>query len=188
MTEIEIMNASEIMNTREEVSYQKLKDWFRSIEQEIANGSEQNHANGWIVFTEDSFEKPYSLEERTYLVSSNNKAFMPNMGGYSIYGNSLDGSDTMVRLEQYMCDEKGGPDGWKIEACYIDAIPFPTPWRKRFAEWKDSRTGSEKSRSKCGSCSETSEHKTPFCPFCGVTMTNAAVFPARETKKRRKHG
>lgn len=42
-----------------------------------------------------------------------------HMGGYSIYGSALDGSDPCVRLECYMQDEKGGTDGWKIERCYM---------------------------------------------------------------------
>ena len=70
-------------------------------------------------FTEDSFDKPYTEEERTYVVSSNNKAFIEGMGGYSIYASSLDGTDKCVRLEAYMADEHGGKDGWKIEKCYV---------------------------------------------------------------------
>ena len=58
-------------------------------------------------------------KERTYVVSSNNKAFIEGMGGYSIYASSLDGSDKCVRLEAYMADEHGGKDGWKIEKCYV---------------------------------------------------------------------
>lgn len=78
------------------------------------------HLTGCIVFTEDGFNKPYSLEARTYRVSSNNKAYQPNMGGYSIYGSALDGSDPMIRLERYMAAEKGGKNGWKVEYCYIE--------------------------------------------------------------------
>ena len=52
-------------------------------------------------------------------MSSNNKAFQEGMGGYSIYGSSLDGTDPCVRLERYMAVEKGGKDGWKIERCYM---------------------------------------------------------------------
>ena len=47
------------------------------------------------------------------------KAFQPNMGGYSIYGSSLDGTDVCVRLERYMVSERGEKDGWKIERCYF---------------------------------------------------------------------
>lgn len=76
------------------------------------------HMLGYIVFTEDSFDKPYSERSRTYAVSSNNKAFQSGMGGYSIYGSCLDGTDPCVRLEGYMASEKGGKNGWKIERCY----------------------------------------------------------------------
>lgn len=97
-----------------ELTYAELTNRFREAEQ---IGKE--HLTGYIVFSSDSFEEPFSEEARTYVVSRNNKAFQPNMGGYSIYGSSLDGSDLMVRLERYMANEKGGKDGWKIERCYI---------------------------------------------------------------------
>ena len=97
-----------------EMSYGELTSRFREAER---NGGE--HLTGYIVFTEDSFTKPYPEAARTYAVSSNNKAFQPNMGGYSIYASALDGSDPMIRLEGYMQSEKGGKDGWKIERCYM---------------------------------------------------------------------
>lgn len=96
-----------------EMSYPQLKAHFRQVEKE------RNHTTGYIVFTADSFDKPYTEEQRTYVVSSNNKAFIEGMGGYSIYASSLDGSDKCVRLEAYMADEHGGKDGWKIEKCYV---------------------------------------------------------------------
>ena len=96
-----------------EMSYPQLKAHFRQAEKE------RNHTTGYIVFTDDSFDKPYTEEQRTYVVSSNNKAFIEGMGGYSIYASSLDGSDKCVRLEAYMADEHGGKDGWKIEKCYV---------------------------------------------------------------------
>lgn len=74
------------------------------------------HIVGYIVFTDDSFDQPYSLESRTYAVSSNNKAFIPGMGGYSIYGSSIDGSDPCVRLETYM----RGEHAWKTDHCYMN--------------------------------------------------------------------
>lgn len=101
-------------DTITDMSYGQLKQAFGDAER---NGSGK-HISGYIVFTADSFDKPYSEEARTYVVSSNNKAFQPNMGGYSIYASSLDGSDPMVRLEGYMAAEHGGADGWKVERCY----------------------------------------------------------------------
>lgn len=97
-----------------EMSYAELTAAFREMERR-GNGE---HMMGYIVFTEDSFDRPYPEEARTYFVSSDCKAFQPNMGGYSIYGSSLDGSDLCVRLDGYMAAEKGGKDGWKIERCY----------------------------------------------------------------------
>lgn len=95
-----------------EMTYGELCAQFRAAEE---NGQ---HMLGYIVFTEDSFDKPYSEMSRTYAVSSNNKAFQSGMGGYSIYGSCLDGTDPCVRLEGYMEAEKGGEKGWKIERCY----------------------------------------------------------------------
>lgn len=97
-----------------EMTYQELKSRFREAEAQY-----REHLTGYIVFSQDSFTKPYSVESRTYVVSSNNKAFRPNMFGYSIYATSLDGTDRNVRLEQYMAEEYGGKDGWKIERCYM---------------------------------------------------------------------
>ncbi len=100
----------------EKLTYAELKAAFRHHE----SLGVTKHLTGCIVFTEDSFNEPYSLEARTYRVSSDNKAFMPKMGGYSIYGSAIDGSDPLVRLEQYMAAEHGGKNGWKVEYCYLE--------------------------------------------------------------------
>lgn len=100
--------------TEETMTYGELTSRFRENER---NGGKP--MTGYIVFTSDSFEKEYSEAERTYEVSSRNKAFMPNMGGYSIYGSSLDGGDKNVRLEQYMADEYANAGKWKVERCYV---------------------------------------------------------------------
>ena len=97
-----------------EMTYAGLTRRFREAER---NG--EAHLEGCIVFTQDSFTEQYSEVERTYMVSSDNKAFIPNMGGYSIYASSLDGSDPMVRLDRYMQAEHGGENGWKVERCYM---------------------------------------------------------------------
>ena len=95
------------------MTYSTMRSYFRAAERA------RQHLSGFIVFSPASFEKEYSVESRTYSVSSDNKAFQPNMGGYSIYAASLDGSDPCVRLEQYMASERGGKDGWQIERCYM---------------------------------------------------------------------
>ena len=98
-----------------DMTYWKLREYFRTAERQ------GQHLTGYIVFSPASFERKYPLESRTYAVSSDNKAFQPNMGGYSIYASSLDGSDPLVRLERYMAAERGGKDGWQIERCYMMA-------------------------------------------------------------------
>ena len=99
-------------DTVEEMDYGELVSRFRAAERE------GHHLTGYVVFTEDSFTKPYSELSRTYEISSNNKAFQSNMGGYSIFASCLDGTDPCIRLEAYMAAEKGGRNGWKIERCY----------------------------------------------------------------------
>ena len=96
-----------------DMSYRQMTSFFHAAER---NGQ---HLTGYITFSQDSFTKPYSAESRTYVVSSNNKAYQPNMSGYSIYASSLDGLDTNIRLERYMAAEKGGPTGWQIERYYM---------------------------------------------------------------------
>ena len=95
------------------MTYATMRSYFRAAERA------RQHLSGFIVFSPASFNKEYSVESRTYAVSSDNKAFRPNMGGYSIYASSLDGSDPCVRLEQYMASEYGGKNGWQIERCYM---------------------------------------------------------------------
>ena len=110
---MELNRAIRSEDSETEMSYAELRSAFRKAEQD------GRHLTGTITFTADSFEEPYSLDARTYLVSSDNKAFRPGMGGYSIYGASLDGSDPCVRLERYMADEHGGKEGWKVERCVL---------------------------------------------------------------------
>jgi hypothetical protein len=103
-------------NPREvSMTYPELKNYFRAAERN------RQHLTGYIVFSPASFTQEYSLESRTYMVSSDNKAFQSRMGGYSIFATSLDGSDPCVRLEQYMSAEHGGKNGWQIERCYMMA-------------------------------------------------------------------
>ena len=104
------------MNDIKKITYGELAEAFREHERTHTDGT---HLRGAIVFTENSFTEQYSLDARTYLLSSNNKAFIPGMGGYSIYASAKDGSDPLVRLEAYMAEERGGEDGWKVDYCYL---------------------------------------------------------------------
>jgi len=66
-----------------------------------------------VVFTADSFEKPFTEIERSYKIYSGDKYFDANMGGSSLYGYCLDGKDLGVRLDHYIYS------GWKVEYAYI---------------------------------------------------------------------
>ena len=96
-----------------DMTYPELRSQFYKAEEE------GKHISGYVVFSQDSFNAPYSETSRTYVISSDNKAFQAGMGGYSIYGYCLDGTDPCVRLDRYMAAEHGGADGWKIERCYM---------------------------------------------------------------------
>ena len=97
------------------MNYSELKQTFR----ELKRTSPREDLTAHIIFTEDSFATQYPLLSRTYSVSSDNKAFWPNMGGYSIFACCLDKtSDQGIRLDWYMAEE-GNANGWKVEECYI---------------------------------------------------------------------
>lgn len=67
------------------------------------------------VIDNSSFAEEFSLESRSYEFRSDEKFFLPNMMGRSIFADSLDGTDTGVRLDWYIFEK----DGWKIEYCYV---------------------------------------------------------------------
>lgn len=96
-----------------EMDYYELKRAFSKAE------DSGQHLMGHIVFTADTFKEPLTEFERTYAISSDNKAFQSGMGGYSIYGRSLDGVDRCLRMDGLMAAEYGGKDGWKIEKCFL---------------------------------------------------------------------
>ena len=97
------------------MNYSEVKQIFR----ELKRTSPREDLTAHIIFTEDSFHKPCSLLSRTYSISSHNKAFWPNMGGYSIFGYCLDKTSNQgVRLDYYMAEERD-INGWKVEDCYI---------------------------------------------------------------------
>ena len=97
------------------MNYGELKQIFR----ELKRTSPKDDLTVHIIFTEDSFAILYPLLSRTYRVSSDNKAFWPSMGGYSIFAYCLEKtSDQGVRLDWYMAEE-GNSSGWKVEDCCI---------------------------------------------------------------------
>lgn len=154
-----------------EMAYRQLVNLFRAVEAET---HERIHVSGEILFAPESFTSDYSEEARTYLVSSNNKAFQPNMGGYSIYGSSKDGIDLLVRLEQYMKDEKGDENGWIVDKCFMSEEDFDIAieaYAKRRLDGLDVRAGCPCPR--CGGMMAQRNALSRYasvdiCPKCGT--------------------
>lgn len=74
-------------------------------------GVDKNPLYAVIVFSQDNWKEPYTELERSYRVSSDNKAFIPNQLGNSIFMNCINGHDNGVRLDWY---------NWKIEKIYLE--------------------------------------------------------------------
>jgi len=99
------------------MDYKQMKELFCRHECEHP----QTHLTGGITFSSFGLgnKKDYPWRSRTYIISSNNKAFQSDMGGYSIFGSCLDGEDQCLRLSDLMCEERGGKDGWVVESCFL---------------------------------------------------------------------
>lgn len=67
-----------------------------------------------VVFKQGSwFNAEYTEIQRSYRFVSDNKYFMSDMCGNSIYANCLDGSENGVRLDWYL-------GKWEVDYCYIE--------------------------------------------------------------------
>ena len=113
---IEISDEEVNVPLNQNISFDELRNIFYDHNSENGiKGQFEDKAPlyGNVVISQDSFNKPYSEEERTYVFRSDNKAFLSDMIGNSIISDSKDGSDKGVRLDWYLWD------GWKIERCYI---------------------------------------------------------------------
>lgn len=93
----------------------KLKDLTERFAEEnrYAYGKKME---GYITFSQKSFNTPYPIASRTYIISSNNKMFKPWGLGEALFGSSLDKSDIGVRLDLYMQPHEGHL-GWQVEDC-----------------------------------------------------------------------
>lgn len=73
-----------------------------------------------IVFTEKSFDKPYSEQSRSYRLSENDMWGLDDSAvGRRVTGSCLDGTDQDIRLDHYMCQDNP-KDNWKVEYCYVE--------------------------------------------------------------------
>ena len=106
-----------VVKDSEHLTFGQVSDIFSKHNSE--NGIKSQYADenplyAVAVISADSFDQEYSLEERSYKFRSDNKRFIPSQIGGSIFADSLDGSDTGVRLDWYIWD-----GDWKVEYCYL---------------------------------------------------------------------
>lgn len=92
------------------MKFQKVESWSKLCSVFEAAYEHKVPLQGYIVFTEDSFDKYYSKESRTYIFTQNNKWFNKVAAGCSLFASCLDGTDQGVNLKYYFGD-------WKIEEC-----------------------------------------------------------------------
>lgn len=65
---------------------------------------------GVIVYKESNWNKPYSLESRSYVVSNQCNYFDNEKISRALWGTSIDKSDKDVRLDYYE---------WEVDYCYL---------------------------------------------------------------------
>ena len=97
-------------NMNKNIKFQKVESWEKLCHVFEAAYEADVSLHGYVVFTENSFDRPYSKESRTYLFSQNNKYFKKDAIGCSLFAGSLDKSDPSVNLKYYL-------GNWKIEEC-----------------------------------------------------------------------
>ena len=84
-------------------SFEEVEERF--VKHNMENGvthqfSDRDRLEAVIVFASSTWpDKDYSLESRSYKFTSDNKCFIPELIGDSIFADSLDKSDLGVRLD-----------------------------------------------------------------------------------------
>lgn len=66
-----------------------------------------------VVFTGEGMNRDdYTVEQRSYRFSSDNKYFLSDQIGNSIFADCLDGTEHGVRIDWYIHE-------WEVDYCYI---------------------------------------------------------------------
>lgn len=80
--------------------------------------NEEETLTGTVVFADLGALAGEPMLRRSYRINNHNKAWISGMGGYSIYGSSLDGSDPCCRLDYLMREECGKV--FTVSYCYFE--------------------------------------------------------------------
>lgn len=96
----------------EKITYSEFCKKMWDFNQEHDNGEDGGASiTGVIVYKQSNFDKPYTVEQRSYRVSNHNRCFQAGKIANSMFGSCLDGTEHGVRLDWYR---------WEPEYCYID--------------------------------------------------------------------
>lgn len=100
---------------KKKYTWQEMHDLMFKFNEEHGHTSKGNAARlvAVAVIKEESFKRKYSLLQRSYQFTSDNKAFIPGQIGRSVFANCLDGTDMGVRLDYYI------PNSWQVDYCYL---------------------------------------------------------------------
>ena len=103
------------MSEIKKITFEELRNYF--IVHNKTHDYWKDKIEAVIVFTEDSFDREYSEESRSYKINNDNKTFR-NCISNSLFGYCLEGTDQGVRLDHYM-EYYGNKPGWKVDYCYL---------------------------------------------------------------------
>ena len=107
------------MENREHITWGEMKDLMFKFNEEHnihSKGSCNEYLVAVVVIDQKSFDKPYSVIERSYEFTNDNKAFIHGQSSNSIFADCLDRKDVGVRLDYYIHSD------WKVEYCYIKGV------------------------------------------------------------------
>ena len=112
------------------ISYYELAQKFHdhNVSNKIScKGTDKHPIYGVIVFDRCNYEKSdISLENRSWRISSDNKAYIPDQLGYSVFGENLKNKDwcRFNSLADAIKDQHGDQHGDLIvEYCYLEEAP-----------------------------------------------------------------
>lgn len=102
------------------VTYSELNERFTAINVKSRKDKQKaKHESAIVYFRPTSYTKDWPKERLAYRISSDNKAFQPWMGGYSLYGSSLSSPSKLERLDPAMRE----PDEeyrWVVDHCVLE--------------------------------------------------------------------
>jgi len=93
------------------ITFAELRNIMVEFNSEHPEAQDSPTIRGVIVYKSENWDKPYSLESRSYEVWNSNRCWQAGKIANSLFGSALDGSDNDVRLDWYE---------WAVDYCYME--------------------------------------------------------------------